>query len=110
MSTYQNAKSVIVTLLELSHDSIHVHLGLLVFFGAVVLWKKGAIEARCLIPVAITAALMEVFDLRDDYTYLSYFRQTALTASIHDLINTMFWPVVIVVLAWVGKLRNARKA
>lgn len=110
MSTYQNAKSVIVTLLELSHDSIHIHLGLLVFFAAVILWKRGAIEARCLIPVAITASLMEFFDLRDDYTYLTYFRQTALTASIHDLINTMFWPVVIVVLARLGKWRNARKA
>lgn len=110
MSTYQNAKSAIIAILELSRDAIHVHIGLLVFFAAVVFWKKGSIEARCLIPVVITASLMEVFDLGDDYTYLRYFRQTALTASIHDLINTMFWPVVIVILARLGKLKNARQA
>ena len=53
---------------------------------------------------------MEILDLRYDYVSLGYFRLNAITASIHDLINTTFWPVVIVVLAWMGKLQNARKA
>lgn len=110
MSTYQNAKAAIITILELSHDAIHVHLGLIVFFAAVVLWKKGSIEARCLIPVVIAASLMEAFDLGDDYTYLHYFRQTALESSIHDLLNTLFWPVVIVILARLGQWKNDRKA
>ena len=80
------------------------------FFLAVVLWKKGSIEARCLIPVVIVASLMEILDLRYDYLSLGYFRLKAITASIHDLINTTFWPVVIVVLAWMGKLNNERNA
>ena len=110
MSEYQDAKRVIVSILELSKDSIHMHVGLIVFFLAVVLWKKGSIEVRCLIPVAIVASLMEILDLRYDYISFGYFRLNAITASIHDLINTTFWPVVIVVLAWMGKLKNARKA
>ena len=68
-----------------------MHVGLIVFFLAVVLWKKGSIEARCLVPVVITASLMEILDLRYDYVSLGYFRPKAITASIHDLINTMFW-------------------
>ena len=108
MSEYQEAKRVIVSILELSKDSIHMHVGLIVFFLAVVLWKKGSIEARCLIPVVIVASLMEVLDLRYDYVSLGHFRLKAITASIHDLINTTFWPVVIVVLSWMGKLKNAR--
>ena len=108
MSEYQEAKRIIVSILELSKDSIHMHVGLIVFFLAVVLWKKGSIEARCLIPVAIVASLMEILDLRYDYVSLGYFRLNAITASIHDLINTTFWPVVIVVLTWMGKLQNAR--
>ena len=108
MSAYQNAKLAILSILELSRDSIHIHIGLIVFFATVVLWKKGSIEARCLIPVAVVASLMEILDLRDDYNHLGYFRMAAVTASIHDLINTMIWPVVIVILAWMGKLKDVR--
>ena len=86
-----------------------MHVGLIVFFLAVVLWKKGSIEARCLIPVVMVASLMEVLDLRYDYVSRGHFRLKAITASIHDLINTAFWPVVIAALARVGKLKNARK-
>lgn len=110
MSTYQDAKLAILSILELSRDSIHLHIGLIVFFATVVLWKKGSIEARCLIPVAVVASLMEILDLRDDYSDLGYFRLAAVTASIHDLVNTMIWPVVIVILAWMGKLKDARNA
>ncbi len=85
-----------------------MHVGLIAFFLAVVLWKKGSIEARCLVPVVTTASLMEVLDLIYDYTSVGYFSLSFLPASIHDLINTMFWPVVIVVLARMGKLKNAR--
>lgn len=108
MSEYQEAKIIIVSILELSKDSIHMHVGLIVFFLAVVLWKKGSIETRCLIPVAIIASSMEILDLRYDYLSLGHFRLKAITASIHDLINTTFWPIVIVVLARIGKLQNAR--
>ena len=110
MSEYQEAKRIIVSILELSKDSIHMHVGLIVFFLAVVLWKKGSIEARCLIPVVIVASLMEILDLRYDYISLGHFRLKAITASIHDLLNTTFWPVVIVVLARMGKLKNTRDA
>ena len=107
MSAYQDAKVIIVSILKLSKDSIHLHVGLIVFFLAIVVWRKGSIEARCLIPVVLTASLMEILDLRYDYAALGYFRLNAITASIHDLINTTFWPVVIVILARLGKLKNA---
>ncbi|MCY3771905.1 MAG: hypothetical protein OXG98_07795 [Gemmatimonadetes bacterium] len=110
MSAYQNAKLEILSILELSRDSIHIHIGLIVFFAMVVLWKKGVVKTSCLIPVAVVASLMEILDLRDGYHHLGYFRMAAVTASIHDLINTMIWPVVIVILAWMGKLKDARNA
>ncbi|MXX02294.1 MAG: hypothetical protein F4X08_02765 [Gemmatimonadetes bacterium] len=106
MSEYQNLKLVILSILEISKDAVHIHVGLLVFFAAVILWRKGSIDVRCLIPVVIVTSLMELLDLRDDYTDQGFIRMAALTASIHDLINTMLWPVVIVVLAWLGKLKG----
>lgn len=109
MSEYQNAKLIILSILEISKDAIHIHIGLFVFFAAVVLWRKGSFDARCLIPVIIVASLMELLDLRDDYTDQGSIRMAAVTASIHDLINTMLWPVVIVILGWMGKLCDRRK-
>lgn len=108
MSEYQNLKLVILSILEISKDAIHLHIGLIVFFAAVVLWRKGSFDARCLIPVAIVASLMELLDLRDEYTFKGYIRMEAFTASVHDLINTTFWPIVIVVLARVGNLKYRR--
>ncbi|MDE2845869.1 MAG: hypothetical protein OXO51_04100 [Gemmatimonadota bacterium] len=108
MSDYQNLKLVILSILEISKDAIHIHVGLFVFFAAVVLWRKGSIDALCLIPVVFVASLMELLDLIDDYTYHDSVRMVALTASVHDLINTVLWPVVIVVLGWVGKLKGRR--
>lgn len=109
MSDYQNAKLIILSILEISKDAIHIHIGLIVFFAAVVLWRKGSFEARCLIPVVIVASLMEMLDLRDDYRSLDRLRMAAVTASIYDLLNTLFWPVIIVVLARMRKLNGYRK-
>ncbi|MXY97457.1 MAG: hypothetical protein F4Z29_06840 [Gemmatimonadetes bacterium] len=106
MSDYQNVKLVILSILEISKDAIHIHVGLFVFFAAVVLWRKGSFDARCLIPVVIVASLMELLDLRDDYTYQGNIRLAGVTASVHDLINTLLWPVVIVVLARVSILKD----
>ena len=110
MSEYQNAKLIILSILEISKDAIHIHIGLIVFFAAVVLWRKGAIDARCLVPAVIVASLMEMLDLRDEYSSLGRIRMAAVTASIHDMLNTLFWPVVIVVLAWIGKLYDRRNS
>ena len=110
MSEYQNAKMIILSILEISKDAIHIHIGLIVFFAAVVLWRKGAIDARCLVPAVIVASLMEMLDLRDEYSSLGRIRMAAVTASIHDMLNTLFWPVVIVVLAWIGKLYDRRNS
>lgn len=76
------------------------------FFAGVVLWRNGSFDAWCLIPVVIVASLMELLDLRDDYADQGFIRMAALTASVHDLLNTMLWPVVIVVLARLGKLKD----
>ncbi|MXZ74330.1 MAG: hypothetical protein F4207_06585 [Gemmatimonadetes bacterium] len=99
-------KLIILSILDISKDAVHIHIGLLVFFAGVVLWKKGSFNAWCLIPVVFVASVMELLDLRDDYTHQGNIRMAALTASVHDLLNTMLWPVVIVVLAWLGKLKN----
>lgn len=95
-SFYQNLKLAILNILDLPKDAIHIHIGLVIFFLTVILWKKGRIEITCLLPVLVIACLMEALDLRDDLNSLGYMRWSA---SLHDFTNTMLWPVLITCLA-----------
>ena len=71
-SAYQNLKLVILDVLSLSKDAIHIHIGLLVFFLAIVLWRRGQPDILALLPVFLVAGGMEVLDLRDDLGSLGY--------------------------------------
>jgi hypothetical protein len=95
-SSYQLAKIHIMNALPLSKDAVHIYIGLIIFFGAVILWKKGRILPICLVPVLIVALGMETIDLVDDYRSFGYPRWSA---SFHDLLNTSFWPLIMVALA-----------
>ncbi|KRW66096.1 hypothetical protein AO741_12720 [Pseudomonas sp. TTU2014-105ASC] len=95
-SGYQSFKLIILDVLTLSKDAIHVHVGLLVFFLAVFIWRRGKIDILALFPVFLAAGGMEVLDLRDDLRSLGYMRWSA---SLHDFINTVFWPAFTVLLS-----------
>jgi len=95
-SVYQNLKLIILQLLQLSKDAVHIHLGLLVFFMFLLLLRKNPNDLKAIIPVIILACSMEALDLYDDFRSLGYFRWLA---SIHDIINTTFWPVSIVLIS-----------
>ena len=101
-SAYQLAKIHIMNLVPLSKDAVHIYIGLTVFFAAVVLWKKRRIQPACLIPVLAIAFGMESFDLFDDLRSFGHLR---LGASIHDIINTIFWPVVVVILVKIRAIK-----
>lgn len=94
-SAYQSWKVIILDVLSLSKDAIHIHIGLLVFFLAVVLWRRGQFDFLALLPVVFVAGAMEMLDLRDDLGSLGHMRWSA---SLHNLINTAFWPILIVIL------------
>ncbi len=92
-STYQNLKLQIVDFIGLSKDAIHIHIGPAAFVATIILWKKAKVTPICLIPVLLLAMGMESVDLYDDYKSVGYMRWSN---SIHDMINTLFWPVLIV--------------
>jgi len=82
-----------------------MHIGLAVFFCVVIIWNKGRIELSCLLPVIGIALAMEALDFFDDYAALGYFRWLA---SLHDIINTCLWPIIIVVMSVAYKLNKSR--
>lgn len=91
-SLYQSLKLEIVELVYLSRDAIHIHVGLAVFFISILLMSRKKITIKCLFPVLFVAISMELLDLYDDQRYLGYFR---FNNSLHDLINTLIWPMII---------------
>ncbi|PCI78453.1 MAG: hypothetical protein COB20_06675 [SAR86 cluster bacterium] len=95
-SPYQEFKLLVVDILGLSKDAIHVYLGLTVFFLTVAVLKKGKIDLWAVAPVLVLAVGMETIDLYDNYRSMN---SMYWSNSVHDIINTTFWPLVIVALA-----------
>jgi hypothetical protein len=92
-SMYQLAKIHVLSFFNVSKDAMHVYIGLSILLLWLLFTRKPLSSLKNLIPVITVAIFMEVFDLRDDFTSFGRFRWDA---SLHDIINTMFWPVVII--------------
>ena len=94
-SQYQLLKIHILSVIHLSKDAIHIYLGLSIFFLWILIARKTIRSFKAIIPVLIVAVVMEALDLKDDYTSFGHLRWGA---SIHDILNTVFWPFLIVLL------------
>lgn len=103
MSFYQSIKPVILELFNLSKDAIHIHIGFACLIIVLLISKKKLSSFYVILPGFILSLLMEVLDLHDDYTYL---RELRFGASLHDIINTNFIPVVLVLLAKFRRLKT----
>ena len=94
-SFYQLMKLDILSAVHLSRDAVHIYVGLFCLLLYVIVFRKRIDAWWSLLPVLLLAMGMESLDLHDDYQSLGYFRWGA---SLHDIINTLFWPFVIVTL------------
>jgi len=94
-SAVQAAKLAIVSATGLSKDALHIYVGLTVYLVSALALRK---HARAYFPVLIVmliACAGELLDMRDDTRSLGYWRWGA---SLHDVVNTSFWPCVLYVL------------
>jgi hypothetical protein len=89
-SNYQIFKLWWVSVLPLAKDAIHVYIGFLCLFLALVLFRRKLGSFTALIPGLVVAIAMEVLDLRDGY---------GLGESIKDIVNTNLLPFLLVLLA-----------
>ena len=95
-SLYQLTKLEVLSLVNLTKDAIHIHVGMITFLAWLVIFRKPINSLKSLIPVLIVVLMMEAFDLRDDYNAFGYFRWMA---SLHDFLNSMLWPILLVVFS-----------
>jgi hypothetical protein len=95
MSDFQRLKLVILDLVDLSKDAAHMHVGLLVFVGVLLLLRGRRSPWLAWLAAAGVAVGLEALDLRDDVRSLGRPRWGA---SLHDVVNTLVWPTVLAVL------------
>ena len=94
-SAVQALKLTLVQSIGLSKDALHIYIGLFVFVIVSVAQRGKKASAYPLLWVAIVAVSGELLDMRDDLRSLGYWRWSA---SLHDFVNTAFWPLVLTVL------------
>ena len=95
-SALQSAKLAIIAVLGLSKDALHIYVGLSVFLVTALALRR---SLRSLVPwfaVVVIAFAGELLDAIDDIRSLGHWRWTA---SIHDIVNTLFWPTALLLLA-----------
>jgi hypothetical protein len=92
----QRLKLAIVELTGLSKDTLHVYIGLAVFFAVASVSPRRVRSIVPLLAVLALAAAGEVIDMWYDISTEGYWRWKA---SLRDMLNTLFWPTVIWLLA-----------
>jgi hypothetical protein len=95
-SAVQAIKLSIVAATGLSKDTLHVYVGLAVFLVMAAANKRSIASWIPWLAVLVVALLGEAVDMRDDLMSVGHWRWAA---SLHDVLNTVFWPTVFLLLA-----------
>jgi hypothetical protein len=96
MTPFQSFKHEVVQFAALSKDALHIYVGLVVFLAVAAFARKGLRSTVALLAVLVVAVAGEALDLRDE---LRLRERVSWWASVHDLLNTCFWPLVLWLLA-----------
>lgn len=96
VTAFQTIKLIIIATTGLSRDALHIYTGLITMFTAALILRRPLGTIVPLVMVMLVGALGETIDLYDDIAFRGYWRWNA---SLHDFLNTMFWPTIIFLLA-----------
>ncbi len=101
MSPFQSAKVWLIELLGLSRDALHIYVGLTVFLLVALIFRLPLRDWRPLAAVFLVAVAGEIWDL---FERLRPEQEPFWASNWHDIWNTMFWPLVLFILARMPKL------
>ena len=95
-SIVQALKLDIMGFTGLAKDALHIYVGLGVWLLAAAVFRRSITTLRPWLAVLVVACVIEGFDAFDDWVQLAHWRYRA---SLHDVVNTLFWPTVLALLA-----------
>ena len=94
----QQAKHWLIGATGLEKDALHVSLALILLFGSVWLFRWSLRSWKPQALILGVALVGEIWDLRDGLM-TSVPLVVSLPDSVHDVVNTMVWPLAILLLA-----------
>ena len=104
---YDAFKTDLTDLFGITRDALHVHVGLALFFVAVVLLRKSPaslVPWLCVLGVEVANELKDMFHFGRTMIYFD------LGDSPKDLVNTMIWPTVLLVWFRIAEHRKRKPA
>lgn len=96
-------KTELTSLLDISRDALHIHLGIAIFLVSMVLVRRGPTS---LIPLFVLLGFELINEVLD--TFHGDHLSLDIAGSLRDIANTMFWPTVVVIVARVFMARQKR--
>lgn len=96
MSPLQQAKLYLVNHVHLAKDALHIYVALILFLGSAALFSWPLKSWKPWLVVLAAALAGEIWDLRDSLVYRT---PIALGENGKDILNTMFWPTALMLLA-----------
>lgn len=100
ISAVQSIKIAIEEVAGLSRDALHIYVGLAVFLVAAAVSRKPLRSTGPWLAVLAVAVTGEMVDTIDDLVRLGSWQWKA---SLHDVFNTVFWPLVLWLFARRGQ-------
>jgi hypothetical protein len=103
----QNLKVLVEQYTGLDKDALHIHIALLVYLLAMVVFRQSRRSRFPWLVVLLLELTNETLDLRRNYLDLGRPQDLALLSwreSVKDLWNTMLWPSVLLVVGRYTKL------
>lgn len=88
---YNALKTDIAVLLGISKDALHIHIGLAIFFGLVVVLRR---SPSSILPWLGVVAFELVNELMDVFHWHQGAFSFEVGNSLKDVVNTMIWPTV----------------
>ena len=102
---YNALKTDLATFLGISKDALHIHLGLALFVGLVLVLRRSPSSP---LPWLIILGLEFANELMDIFHWHAGAWSFELGDSAKDLVNTMLWPTAILLLARLGLCSRPR--
>jgi hypothetical protein len=103
---FQQAKLWLIHSAGLEKDALHIYLALILLFGSVWLFRWSLRSWKPFALILVAALIGEVWDIRDGLLTRVPLA-VSVPLSIHDIWNTMFWPLAILLLARFTRVLDA---
>ena len=102
---YNTLKTELSDLLGISKDALHIHLGIAIFLIAALVFRRSLanwIPWLVLLAFELVNEFIDIFHLHEGTVSFE------LEGSLKDILNTMFWPTIVLIIA--RRLTSASKS